>query len=176
MQKNDKKEFESIIKDIIENEKVQEMKKYRQHFDTNTFDHCYMVSYYCYKICKKLNWDYKSITRAAMLHDFFLYDWREKNERKGLHAFTHGRIACENACKIFDLSEKEKDMIIKHMWPVSPKMPKSKEGIVLTFVDKYSTLAETVMAITKHLSKSVIGKYAYALLGFVVLKIHRGDN
>ena len=42
-----------------------------------------------------------------MLHDFFLYDWRIKNGRKGLHAFTHGKTACKNASELFELSEKE---------------------------------------------------------------------
>ena len=41
------KEFLNIIKDIISNETVQEMKNFRQHYETTCFDHCYMVSYYC---------------------------------------------------------------------------------------------------------------------------------
>ena len=47
-------EFESIIKDIVENSEVLKMKEYRQHADTSCFDHCYMASYYCYILCKKL--------------------------------------------------------------------------------------------------------------------------
>ena len=61
MQNKNTQEFDDIIRDIIENPKVQEMKKYKQHYETSTFDHCYMVSYYCYKVCKKLKLDYKSI-------------------------------------------------------------------------------------------------------------------
>ena len=53
-------EFNYIIKDLLENYTVQQMKKYMQHFDTTCFEHCYMASYYCYKISKILNWDYKS--------------------------------------------------------------------------------------------------------------------
>ena len=74
MQNKSTQEFDDIIRNIIENQKVQEMKKYKQHYETSTFDHCYMVSYYCYKVCKKLKLDYKSAARAGMLHDFFLYD------------------------------------------------------------------------------------------------------
>ena len=48
-------EFDSIIEDIINNKTVQEMKNYRQHFNTSTFDHCLNVAYINYKICKKLN-------------------------------------------------------------------------------------------------------------------------
>ena len=137
-------EFLNIVEDLINNKTVQEMKKYRQHYETTCFDHCYMVSYYCYLICKKYHLDYISATRAAMLHDLFLYDWRVRQPgRKGLHAFTHGKTACENASKLFDLSQKEKDMILTHMWPITMQFPTSVEGFILTFVDKYCALAES---------------------------------
>ncbi len=141
---NEDQEFQMIIKEFVENETVQQMKNYRQHYETTCFDHCYMASYYCYLICKKYHLDYISATRGAMLHDLFLYDWRVRQpDRKGLHAFTHGKKACENACKLFDLNDKEKDMIIKHMWPVTTQFPKSLEGFVLTFVDKYCAISES---------------------------------
>ena len=106
-------EFQQIIKPLISNTTVQQMENYRQHYETSCFDHCYCAAYYCYLICKKYNLDYKSATRAAMLHDLFLYDWRVRQpDRKGLHAFTHGKVACNNACKLFDLNEKEKDIIL----------------------------------------------------------------
>lgn len=50
-------EFYSIVKDLLANEKVQEMKLYRQHYDTSTFEHCFHVAYVSYKICKKLGLD-----------------------------------------------------------------------------------------------------------------------
>ena len=45
--------FIYIIKDLIENETVQKMKNYKQHYETTCFEHCLTASYYCYKICKK---------------------------------------------------------------------------------------------------------------------------
>ena len=75
------KEYIELVKDIINNDVVKEMKKYRQHYDVNTFEHCMNVSYISYKICKKLKWDYKSMARAAMLHDLFLYDWRNSKKK-----------------------------------------------------------------------------------------------
>ncbi len=140
----DKSEFELIIKDIIENETVQQMKNYRQHYDTSCFEHCLDVSFVSYKICKKMNLDYRAVARGAMLHDLFLYDWRyRQEERKGLHAFTHPRTALENAQKLFDLSKKEQDIILKHMWPLTIIPPKYVESFIVTFVDKYSTLKES---------------------------------
>ena len=165
-------EFQKLIKNIIANDTVQEMKKYRQHYETTCFDHCYTVSYYCYKICKKYNLDYKSVVRAAMLHDLFLYDWRQRQpDRKGLHAFTHGKQACENACKLFDLSEKEKDMIIKHMWPITIALPKSPEGFVLTFVDKYCAISETFEIFRTKLYAKKSFRYAYLLLSLCFIQI-----
>ena len=37
--------------------------------------------------------------------------------------------ALANAEKYFDLTDKEKDMILRHMWPLTPVPPKSREGI-----------------------------------------------
>ena len=151
---NNDEEFMNIIKPVIENETVQEMKKYRQHYETTTYDHCLEASYYCYKICKKHNWDYVSAAKAAMVHDLFLYDWREKQpDRKGLHAFTHPRTSYENACKIFELNDLQKDMILKHMWPLTLKLPKYKESYLLTLVDKYCALSESFHEIAAKFNK-----------------------
>jgi uncharacterized protein len=165
-------EFQYIIKDLITNETVQKMKNFRQHYETTCYDHCYLVSYYCYKICKKYNLDYKSATRAGMLHDLFLYDWRIRQpDRKGLHAFTHGKTACENACKLFELNKKEKDMIIKHMWPVTLSFPKSFEGFILTFVDKYCAISESLEIFKSKLFMKRAFRYAYLFFCLAIIKI-----
>lgn len=165
------KEFQNIIKELITNDTVQQMKNYRQHYETTCFEHCYVAAYYCYLICKKYHLDYKSATRAAMLHDLFLYDWRVKNGRKGFHAFTHGKLACKNACELFDLNKKEKDIIIKHMWPVTVAFPKSIEGFILTFVDKYCAMSESVEVVKSRLFMKRTFRYAYLFLSLIIIKI-----
>lgn len=165
------KEFQKIIIELINNETVQQMKNYRQHYETTCFDHCYMAAYYCFLICKKYHLDYKSATRAAMLHDLFLYDWRVRQpDRKGFHAFTHGKQACENACKLFDLNEKEKDIIIKHMWPVTIEFPKSIEGFILTLVDKYCALSESFEVVKSQLFMKQSFRYAYLFLSLLIIR------
>ena len=148
-------EFYSIIKDLIENSTVQEMKKYRHHFETSCFDHCVCVSYYAYKMAKKWNADYKSAARAGMLHDLFLYDWRKpRPDGKGLHAFRHPRIALNNAMKIFNLNKVEQDAILKHMWPLTVVLPKYKVSYIITIADKYATFLDNVNHLTpKHKCK-----------------------
>ena len=46
------KEFANIIKEITNNEKVNEMKRYKQHYDVSTYEHCIHVSYMCYVFVK----------------------------------------------------------------------------------------------------------------------------
>lgn len=171
--KND--EFYYLIDDIVSNKNFQKLKNFNQHYDTSCYEHCYRASYYCYKISKKFGWDYVSLTRAAMLHDFFLYDWHDKTvDRKGLHAFTHPEQACLNASILFDLNEKEKSIIKTHMWPVTLKdYPKSKEGLLLTFVDKYCAISESISYYKKVYNDNTTLKYAYLLICFVILKISK---
>ena len=107
-----------------------------------------------------------------MLHDLFLYDWRKRQpDRKGLHAFTHGRTACDNASKLFNLNDKEKDMIIKHMWPVTIGLPKSLEGFILTFVDKYFAMQESFDIMQSRLFMKKAFRYAYVFLSFIIIKL-----
>ena len=119
------------------------MKNFRQHYQTTCFDHCLMTSFLCYHFCKIFNLDFVSCARAAMVHDLFLYDWRKKlSDRKGLHAFTHPKTAYDNASKLFNINKKEKDIILKHMWPVTLSFPRYIESFVLIFFDKYCALTE----------------------------------
>ena len=141
-------EYYNCIKDLIETEVVQEMEKYIQHGSTTTLDHCISVSYLAYRLARKLDLDYISVARAGLLHDFYLYDWHELPKEKKLfkkHGFTHPDKALENASKYFELNEVEKDIIVKHMWPLTlTKIPKYKETTLVSFSDKVISSKETV--------------------------------
>lgn len=165
------REFEDIISNLVNNDTVLKMKNYKQHYETSCFEHCKMVSYYCYLICKKYNLDYISVARAGMLHDLFLYDWRvRENGRKGLHAFTHPKTALENSKKLFNLNEKECDIILKHMWPVTFfSFPKYKESFIITLVDKYCAIQESIKAYKSRKKLQVAYRYAYVFLSMFIL-------
>ena len=168
----DIEEFNMIIYDLANHPTVQKMKLYRQHYDTNCFDHCYNVAFYSYLICKKLNLDYISVSRAGMLHDLFLYGWRKKQpEHKRFHGFRHPRIALNNASKLFDLNEKEKDIILKHMWPITIIPPKYIEGYIITLTDKYCALEESYNHYFNYFKKRKLFRYAYIFLCLVFFRI-----
>ena len=118
------------------------MKLYKHHNKTNCFDHSLKVSYLSYKFCKKYRLDYKSAATAGLLHDLYLYDWRDKKERKGMHGYTHAKESLKNAESIYNLNEMEKDIILKHMWPLNLKLPKYRETIIVSVIDKYCAFTE----------------------------------
>lgn len=167
--KDSNKEFEDILNGVITHSTVLKMKNYKQHYDTSCFDHCMNVAYYTYHFCKIFNMHYYQATRAAMLHDLFLYDWRKKqNGRKGLHGFTHPQTALDNASKEFSLTMIEKDIIFKHMWPLTFfRIPKYKESFVVCMIDKYCAIEESIYAYLKQ--KRL--RYAYLFLSLIVLNI-----
>lgn len=138
-------DYNVIVKDLINNKTVLNMKEYMQHGCTTCYQHCINVSYYSYIISKKLGLDYLSAARAGLLHDLFLYDWHNLTEKVPLlemHGFTHPQKALDNAKKYFELNEKEEDIILKHMWPLTIKLPKYRESFVIILVDKFCCIAE----------------------------------
>ena len=165
-------EFQIILTDILENETVLKMKNFRQHFQTSCYDHCLTVAYYSYLWCKKLGLDYKSAARAAMLHDLFLYDWRKpRPDGKHFHGFRHPRIALNNASKIFELNEIEKDIILKHMWPLTVVLPKYKESYIITLADKYAALLENKYAVQNNTKFQRVYRYTYVFLSLLIIRI-----
>ena len=147
------------------------MRNYRQHYQTSTFEHCFNVSLLNYKICKKIGLDYKAAARAGMVHDLFLYDWRKSSKNlDGLHAFVHPQIAAKNASELFTLTDKEKDIIVNHMWPVTFfHFPKYRESFIITLTDKYSAIQESFNFYNSLRTKKRIYKYAYIFLCLLIL-------
>jgi uncharacterized protein len=137
-------EYEECIKDLIVNKDVGSMRNFMQHGDTNTLEHCLNVSYYSYRMCKNFGLDFRAAARGGLLHDFFLYDWHKGKDYKGLHGLKHPKIALMNAEARFELSDKEKDIIKKHMWPTTIKLPKYKESFIVMMMDKYCAVEEVV--------------------------------
>lgn len=143
------KAFIKLIKPIIDNDDVRKMEDFIQHGRTSTLEHCVNVSYICYRLAKKFRLDYKSIARAALLHDMYMYDWHldipEEIDKLGKHAFYHPKVALKNAMKHFRLNFTERDVIMRHMWPVTIVPPKTKEGWIIVMVDKYCAFVEFII-------------------------------
>lgn len=140
-------EFYEIISDIYEHEEFLKLKEFYHH-NSSIYEHVMKVSYFSYKACKVLKLDYQSAARGGLLHDFFLYDWRNHDvpdlPEDKFHGIEHPKISFANAEKHFTLNDIEKDIIIKHMWPLTLVPPKYKESFIVSFADKYLASKEFV--------------------------------
>ncbi|MDF2986558.1 MAG: family phosphohydrolase [Eubacterium sp.] len=150
------KEYEECVADLIQHGMVDSMKNLIQHGNTNCLEHSLNVSYSSYLICRRLGFDYRSAARGGLLHDFFLYDWHRGKPYKGLHGFMHPYFALQNANRYFNLNDLEKDIIKKHMWPLTIKFPRYKETFVVLFVDKFCALGEMVKCMLPELKNEMI--------------------
>ncbi len=141
------REFRTIIQDIDSNEEFRRLRLYFHH-NSSIYDHARRVSYLSYRISKLLKLDYRSAARGALLHDFFLYDWRNHDEpdlaRDRYHGAAHPWIALRNAERNFSLNEIERDIIVKHMWPLTIIPPRYKESYVVSFADKLLSSQEFI--------------------------------
>ncbi len=128
-------------KEILNNDDFHLLKNIPNHGSTDLFTHCINVSTKSMRICQKIGIDAKAASRGGLLHDFYLYDWR-KGEGPGLHGFRHGKISLSESQKRFELTEKEKNIILRHMWPLTPIPPSSLEGLIVSIVDKICAVEE----------------------------------
>lgn len=135
-------EYMSYVQDLLETDAVKKLAQYKQHVNSTRLEHSLSVSYYSFKLAKKWGGDARATARAGLLHDLFYYDWRTTKFDEGSHAYMHPRIAVKNAEKITELSDLERDIILKHMWGATVAPPKYKESYIVTFVDKYCAVKE----------------------------------
>ncbi|WP_313134241.1 HD domain-containing protein [Anaerocolumna sp.] len=154
--------IENVIKQLCENSRFPQTTKYKQHGRISIYEHSIAVAYTSCWIARKLhfNVDYVLLIRGALLHDYFLYDWHDRNNGYRLHAFSHPRKALQNACEDFELTPKEKNIILRHMFPLTPIPPYYLESWIVCVADKFCALKETFRMNDIQLKKC-LGVYQY---------------
>ena len=138
-------EFDAIALPILESPLYAPTKEYVAHGNTSVYGHCLNVatSAYAYAKSKKMQIDYHALIRGALLHDYYLYDWHDKQNRAKYHGFSHPFIAAKNAKRDFHLNKKELHIIEAHMFPlVFWIFPGSKEARLVSKFDKKCCSAE----------------------------------
>ena len=145
------KELLTRGKDIILSPEAQVLKTFVQHGETTVFEHCLSVAKFSLLMAHflertlKIHIDKDSLVRGALLHDYFLYDWHDKTvPGRRVHGFTHPGTAMRNAERDFGLNDLERDIISKHMFPVTPFPPMHRESIIVNLADKWCALCETL--------------------------------
>ncbi|PRY75172.1 HD domain-containing protein [Alkalibacterium olivapovliticus] len=152
------KDYMALVEDLLEDENLLKLDEITHHHYTTRLIHSIYVSYVSYKIAKRLNLNCRAVARAGILHDFF-HEGREEIAalKQGSHNCVHPKIAVKNAEILTELSELEKDIILKHMFltTVGVGVPRYKESMVVTCVDKYCAISEISTPVRMRLKETV---------------------
>jgi len=138
--------FEEYAAPILHAERLRQTNCYLQHGTTSCYCHSISVAYYSLLFAGKLGitCDIESLVTGALLHDYYLYDWHCKDSSHRLHGFRHPKTALNNAMQDFDLNAVEQNIILRHMFPLTPIPPRYKESLIVCLADKFCSLAETL--------------------------------
>jgi uncharacterized protein len=151
-------QFIDTARPLLELPEVAKLSQYNHHRGKTRLEHVKEVAYLSFLWGKRLSLDSEAIVRGALLHDLFYYDWLHEGPR--LHGFRHHNIALKNARKITLLTEKEADIIKKHMWPLTVVPPRYMESLVVSLVDTFCSARD-------YLSVKKQDKHAKAVAGCV---------
>lgn len=144
-------ESEKAWGDILQSGNFKSTNSFIQHGSVSVHSHSIRVAECSLKLEKFLeklgiHCHERDLVRGALLHDYFLYDWHDKYSHEKLHGFHHPYVALENASREYQLTPRERDIIRKHMWPLTLfHIPRCREAWVVTTADKYCSLKETLL-------------------------------
>ena len=80
-----------------------------------------------------------------MLHDLYLYDPADASAHPGNQCLDHPEFALRNASALCpDLSVKEKNAIVSHMFPLAVHLPRCREALVVNIADKVCATMEVI--------------------------------
>ena len=130
------------VEDLLESPQVNAMKRWKHHFSVTTYEHSLFVSYVAFRLARRWHRDYRMAARMGLLHDLYLYDSHDASAHPGSQCFDHPVAALRNARALVDLSAKEENIIISHMWPLAKTMPHSAEAVIVNAADKLCATLE----------------------------------
>ena len=135
--------FLQCVGPLLESPQVKAMKQWRHHRDITCYEHSVFVSYVSFRLARYLGWDYRSAARAGLLHDRYLYDPADKSAHPGLQCLDHPEFALRNAVALCpDLSDRERNAIVSHMFPLSLHLPRCREALVVNLADNFCAALE----------------------------------
>ncbi|MCD8381173.1 MAG: HD domain-containing protein [Lachnospiraceae bacterium] len=147
-----REELQTAIQNLERDGRFHMETHYLQHGTVTVYEHSIHVADASLSFVRKLGLhvDEKSLIRGALLHDYFLYDWHEKDLSHRLHGFTHPARALQNAREDYTLNRVEENIILRHMFPLTMMPPACREGWIVCLVDKYCAAQETLHALGGH--------------------------
>lgn len=139
-----KLELENVYQSFLRDERILKMYEISMHRGSNCYIHSFKVAKLAIKrALRRHKGNLYTILVAAILHDYYLYDWRVDRSKMRHHMSSHPYTAASNAERDFGIHESIKKVIQSHMWPVNiTNFPKTKEARIVSNADKAIYLRE----------------------------------
>lgn len=128
-------EYLATVSDILDNSEFNKIDMI-EHHGISRLEHSMKVSYYSYKLSKVFKLNSIDVARGGLLHDFFLCDNERSDKEMLKDTFTHPKRALKKASETFELNEKEKNIIVSHMFPFCTSIPVYGESWLVNLTDK----------------------------------------
>lgn len=135
-----KSELERTINNIAANSEYQKLKGFCHHGTVSRFDHCISVARLSWRIASLFGLNATEAVKGALLHDFYLYC--NQHSKPMEHVRQHPKDALAMAEKHFELTEREKDIILFHMWPIAERRPAYPESYIVNIADTLCAVRE----------------------------------
>lgn len=149
------REYRSYTEDILTAPDFLLLGDYRHHTISRR-QHALNVSWYAFLIARRCKMDTAAVARSGLLHDLFYYNFREEEIGKNEHIYQHPQLALKNARRLTELSDREEDIILNHMWPMCPdRCWHFKETYLVSLVDKFCCMMELCSAGGSFVKKSL---------------------
>jgi len=137
--------FLECVGALLDTGEVSSMKRWRHHFSITCYQHSLFVSYVAFRLARYFGWDYRAAARAGLLHDLYLYDPADGSAHPGNQCLDHPEFALRNASALCpDLTDKEKNAIVSHMFPLAVHLPRSRVAVAVNLADKLCATLEVV--------------------------------
>ena len=146
----EKDKLEIIYERFLNNHLIEKMKEISMHRGSNTYIHCFLVAKRSIKkaIKKKKKINFEALLVGAILHDYYLYDWRKDRALLKKHGSKHPFVARDNAIRDFGISSEVCDIIVSHMWPFNFKLyPRTIEAKIVAKSDNVIAFKEFLTSI-----------------------------
>lgn len=137
--------FYEISHKIISLKNYVLLAKHNHHKNVSVAAHSIFVACRAYDYAKSsgIKVNLRELIVGALLHDYYFYDWHDKNKGFRFHGFKHPSFALKNAETDCELNKREKNIIDSHMFPLTFwKIPQSKEAWLICYFDKTTSAME----------------------------------
>ena len=148
-----------------------------QHGKVSVYAHCVSVADTACVLAETLHLrvNERALIRGALLHDYFLYDWHDKANGHHWHGFTHPGTALYNASEDWKLTPVEREIIKKHMFPLTPIPPTCREAWLVCLADKICAAKETTGGTQYTISYNPVSRTGITKDNLLKLKVLHPD-